>query len=110
MGATSVKVRLIFEKDKCRQAESYSEKEDEKYTSWRIESLGSFAVGKTFQEIIAHEGAPLEVNDQNTSGDGNVPPWGNETKLLYPLFPSAFVALVFKDGVCVKAQNDAVAH
>lgn len=110
MGATSVKVRLVFEEDKCIVAETYDEKDDEKYTRWRKESLGSFAVGKTFQEIIAHEGAPLGVTDQNNSGDGNVSPWGNETKLLYPLFPSEFVALVFKDGVCVKAQIDAIAH
>jgi hypothetical protein len=109
MGATSVNVRLVFEKNECIVAETYDEKDDNKYIRWREESLRSFAVGKTFQEIIAHEGAPFFVADRNTSGDGNVSPWGNETKLLYPHFPSAFVALVFEDGVCVRVQNDAIA-
>ncbi len=63
-GGTPYLVRLNFQHGICRVATNIRYDMDLLYNWWRADELQSFAVGKTVDQIIAHEGPPADRSNK----------------------------------------------
>lgn len=93
MGGTEIPVRLAFRKNVCREAEVYSDSDQEAYKEWRIRTIKDLSFGKSLHAILKQHGHPDSFTVSKDNAVESITYWPDSN---YPT-----ITLYFRLGHCV---------